>query len=95
MKMNICGSVKERNEAFVEAVVNDNWNKLRKYSKKYGVPIPKNKVAMKAGVYKAVQYCTDIPEKIKLQAIQKCLEMGFNPYVEEYGIPDLRKGEAE
>lgn len=90
--MNMRKFAKERDEAFVEAVVNDNWDKVRKYSKKYGVPIPKNKAAMKAGVYKAVQYCTDIPEKIKLQAMQKCLEMGLNPYVEEYGIPELQKG---
>ena len=93
--MNMRKFVKDRNEAFVEAVVNDNWNKLRKYSKKYGVAAPKNKAAMKAGVYKAVQYCKDIPEEIKLQAMQKCLEMGLNPYIEEYGIPDLRKGETK
>jgi hypothetical protein len=54
-----------------------------------GIPIPRKRAAMKAGVYKAVQYCKDIPEEIKLQAMQKCLEMGFNPYIEEYGIPDL------
>lgn len=93
--MNMRKFAKERDEAFVEAIVNDNWDKVRKYSKKYGIPIPKRKVAMKAGVYKAVQYCKDIPDEIKLQAMQKCLEMGLNPYIEEYGIPDLRKGEAE
>lgn len=93
--MNMSELVKDRNEAFVEAVVNDNWDKVRKYSKKYGIPIPKNKAAMKAGVYKAVQYCKDISEEIKLQAMQKCLEMGLNPYIEDFGIPDLKKGEAK
>ena len=90
--MNMRKIAKERDEAFVEAVVNDNWDKVRKYSKKYGVAIPKNKVVMKVGVYKAVQYCKDIPDEIKLQAMQKCLEMGLNPYIEEYGIPELQKG---
>lgn len=90
--MNMRKYAKDRNEAFVEAVVNDNWDKVRKYSKKYGIPIPKNKVVMKAAIYKAVQYCTDIPDEIKLQAMQKCLEMGLNPYIEEYGIPELQKG---
>lgn len=90
--MNMRKYAKDRNEAFVEAVVNDNWDKVRKYSKKYGIPIPKNKAAMKAGVYKAVQYCKDIPDEVKLQAMQKCLEMGLNPYIEEYGIPELQKG---
>lgn len=90
--MNMRKIAKERDEAFVEAVVNDNWDKVRKYSKKYGIPIPRKRAAMKAGVYKAVQYCTDIPEDVKVQAMQKCLEMGFNPYIEEYGIPELQKG---
>ena len=93
--MNMSELVKDRNEAFVEAVVNDNWDKLRKYSKKYGIPIPRKRAAMKAAVYKAVQYCKDIPEEIKLQAMQKCLEMGLNPYIEECGIPELQKGEAK
>lgn len=86
---------KERNEAFVDAVVNDRWDKLKGYCKKYKVPTPKNKTVMKASVYKAVQYCTDIPENVKLQAMQRCLELGFNPYIKEYGIPDLQKGEEE
>lgn len=90
--MNMSELVKDRNEAFVEAVVNDNWDKLRKYSKKYGIPIPRKRAAMKAAVYKAVQYCKDIPDEIKLQAMQKCLEMGLNPYIEECGIPELQKG---
>lgn len=71
----------ERDKAFIDAVVNDKWDKVRKYSKKYGVPMPKKRDVMKAGVYKAVQYCTNIPEDVKALAMQKCLEMGFNPLI--------------
>ena len=76
------GFVKERHEAFVEAVLNNNFDKVKAYAKKYGVPIPRSKKIMKASVYKAVQCCTDIPEKIKTMAMQKCLELGFNPFID-------------
>ena len=74
----------ERDKAFIDAVVNDKWDKVRKYSKKYGVPVPKKRNVMKAGVYKAVQYCTNIPEDVKVLAMQKCLQLGFNPFIKPY-----------
>lgn len=74
----------ERDKAFIDAVVNDKWDKVRKYSKKYGVPMPKKRNVMKAGVYKAVQYCTSIPEDVKVLAMQKCLELGFSPLIKPY-----------
>lgn len=73
--------IKERNQAFEEAVVYDEWGKVKKYAKKYGVPLPKNKRAMKVGIYKAVQYCTNISEDVKVTAIVKCLELGCNPFI--------------
>ena len=69
----------ERDKAFIKAVVDDDWKALRKYSKKYGVPVPKKRNVMKAGIYKAVQYCTNIPEDVKMLAMQKCLQLGFSP----------------
>lgn len=71
----------ERDKAFIKAVVDDDWKAVREYSKKYGVPMPKKRNVMKAGVYKAVQYCTNIPEDVKVLAMQKCLKMGFNPFI--------------
>lgn len=73
---------KERDKAFIEAVVNDKWDKVRKYSKKYGVPVPKSRKVMKAGIYKAVQYCTNIPEDVKVLAMQKCIKLGFSPLID-------------
>lgn len=85
--------VKDRDEAFTEAVVNDNWAEVKSYSKRFGIPLPKNQKVMKAGVFKAVQYCTSIPEDVKMLAMQKCLEMGFNPYIEGLGVIETKKGE--
>ena len=75
----------ERDKTITDAVVNDNWDGVRKYSKKYGMPMPKSENVMKAGIYKAVQYCTSIPEDVKTLAMQKCLEMGFNPFIGPIG----------
>lgn len=72
---------KERDKAFIRAVMEDDWKAVREYAKKYGVPIPKKRNTMKAGIYKAVQYCTEIPEEVKKVAMIKCLELGFNPLI--------------
>ena len=66
---------KERDKAFIDAVTKDDWNGVKKYAKKYGVRLPK------AGVYKAVQLCSDIPEDVKVLAAQKCMDLGFNPMI--------------
>lgn len=72
---------KDRDEAFIEAVVNDKWDKLMEFAKEYSMPLPIKQDVMKAGVYKAVQYCTNIPEDVKSLAMKKCLELGFNPLI--------------
>ena len=71
----------ERDKAFIDAVVNDNWDGVRAYMKKYGMPPASSDTVMKAGIYKAVQYCTNIPEDVKTLAMQKCVKMGFNPFI--------------
>lgn len=82
----------ERDKAFIKAVVDDDWKAVRKYSKKYDVPIPESKKVMKAGIYKAVQYCTNIPDDVKVLAMQKCLQLGFSPYIKPF---DGEVGESE
>lgn len=71
----------ERDKAFIDAVVKDDWTGVKKYSKKYGIPVPKNEKVMKAWVYKAVQECTNIPEDVKEIAMRKCLGLGFIPFI--------------
>lgn len=68
----------ERDKAFTDAVVNDNWDGVKAYMEKYGITASSNTV-VKVGIYKAVQHCTDIPEDVKILAIKKCVKMGFSP----------------
>jgi hypothetical protein len=75
---------KERDKAFTDAVVNDKWDGVRAFMEKYRMSASSDTV-MKAGIYKAVQYCTNIPEDVKTLAMQKCLEMGFNPFIRPIG----------
>ena len=74
--------VKDRDEAFIDFVLNDDDKKIRSYCKKYGVPMPKNKRVMACGIYKAVQYCMDIPDDVKYLAIEKCLNLGMSPFID-------------
>ena len=71
----------ERDKTITDAVVNDNWDGVKRYAKKYCVHLPKSEKVMKAGIYKAVQYCTSIPEDVKTLAMQKCVKMGFSPFI--------------
>lgn len=73
---------KERDNAFIEAGVNDNWNPVKNYAKKYNMQIPKSEKAMKAAVYKAVQYCTGISDELKEIAMRECIKLGFNPLID-------------
>ena len=73
--------VKDRNEAFTDFVLNDDLTKFKEYAKKYAIQIPTSKKIIKAAVYKAVQECTDIPEEVKAIAAEKCIKLGFSPYM--------------
>ena len=75
---------KERDEAFTAFVKSGDLSKAKAYCKKYGVPIPEDEKVMAAGIYKAVQYCTEISEDVKDMAFKKCLELGFSPYLMPY-----------
>ena len=72
---------KERDEAFIDFVVTGNSEKLDIYCKKYRLPMPEKENVKAAGVYKAVQYCVSIPEDVKALALQKCVDMGFMPFI--------------
>lgn len=78
----------ERDKAFIRAVMHDDWDAVIQLCKKYHSPMPDDPKIMKAGVYKAVQYCTSIPEEVKDKAMVKCLELGFNPLMKPEGYDD-------
>ena len=71
----------ERDEAFIEFVKTGNYEKVAAFSKKYHIDEPADDRVREAGIYKAVQYCTRIPEEIKHQAAMKCLKLGFSPII--------------
>lgn len=73
--------VRDRDEAFIDFVETGSTVKVRKYCRKYGVDMPKDKKVFAAGIYKAVQQCTNIPQEIKDKAFIKCLELGFSPLI--------------
>ena len=71
----------DRDDAMTVAVMDDDWDAVRRYCRKYKVPLPKDESVMKAGIYKAVQEIIDIPEEVKLLAAKKCVALGFKPYM--------------
>ena len=72
----------ERDKAFIAFVKDDDLKPWLKLCKKYGITRPASATVERVGIYKAVQYCTNIPEYIKVLAMTKCLEMGFNPFID-------------
>lgn len=80
--------VKERHEAFADVLHKQDLTKLRKYSKKYNVPMPKSRKVAFLGVMKAIQYCVDFNEDEKAMAMRWCLDNGFNPFLKPYDWSD-------
>jgi len=79
--MNMNAFLRDRKKAFTAAVMRDDLTELKKYCKKYDMPIPKNDLVMMVGCYKAVQECTDIGEDVKAVAMKKCIALGFHPFM--------------
>ena len=73
--------VKDRDSAFIAFVMNDDWEPVRRYCSTYGVPMPDNPDVMAAGIYKAVQYITNMPDEVKVKAVMKALKLGFSPFM--------------
>jgi hypothetical protein len=71
--------VKDRNKAMKAAVMDDDWDAVRRYMKKYQIQAPEKEEVMKAGIYKAVQEITNMPDYVKLTAYRKCIDLGFRP----------------
>jgi len=79
--MNAEQFVKDRNTAFTAFVLNDDWEQVKEYCTNYGITMPDNPDVMAAGIYKAVQECTDIPDSVRVKAAVKCMKLGFSPFM--------------
>lgn len=75
--------IRDRDKTFTAAVINDDWDAVKRYSLRWGIKIPSNENVMKAGIYKAVQECTKIPKEVKDIAREKCVALGFKPTIWE------------
>lgn len=73
--------VKDRDHAFTEFVLHDDWRAIRNYCTTYCVAMPEDPNVMAAGIYKAVQEVTTIPDEVKRVAAVKCAILGFKPYM--------------
>lgn len=69
----------DRDDAMMAAVMQDDWDAVRRYCKKYKVQLPSNERVMKAGIYKAVQEILSMPQEVKDVARKKCIALGFKP----------------
>lgn len=74
---------KDRNEAITAAVMEDRWDKMHAYAKKYGVPLPPHEIAFKAGTYKAVAGVMSLPQEVRDTAARKAIALGFKPRMGE------------
>ena len=79
MSFNARRFVIDRDRAFTAAVMEDDWQAVMMYLRKYGMEIPDDERVLKGGIYKAVQECTNIPQDVKKLAAEKCIKMGFAP----------------
>lgn len=68
---------KERNEAITAAVMEDKWDKMYAYVRKYGVPMPIHEIAFKAGTYKAAHDIPALPQEVRDTADRKAIALGF------------------
>ena len=78
----------ERDEALTYFVKTGDDSKMRKHCAKFGQQVPKSRKVFHASMYKAVRYCTNIPDDIKQLAWEKCLQIGFMPYIPEAEVDD-------
>lgn len=67
----------DRDAAILAAVLQDDWDAVRGYCKKYGLTVPEDELALKGGIYKAAQACTRITPEVKALARRKCVALGM------------------
>lgn len=79
--MSIQEYAEDRDAAFSAFVKDGDFSHLDRLSEKWGMRLLPHTDAGAASVYKAVQECTRIPESVKRQAMEKCVELGFSPWM--------------
>lgn len=82
-KIRLRKQIQMRDNAIIEAVMNDNFIPFLDYCLKYRIPIPANAEVFRGGVYKAAHEITTMPEEVKRIADEKVIAMGFKAGISE------------
>lgn len=80
--------VKDMDEAFIAFILNDDWEPVKQYCATYGISMSENPDVMAAGIYKAVQEVTTMPDDIKVKAAMKCMQLGFTPFMQPFELKE-------
>lgn len=80
--------VKSRDEAYTRFTMYDDWGALKAHLRRYRQwqDRPRDKRVLAAAIYKGVQECTNIPDEVKDVAKEKCIALGFEPYMPGHSI---------
>lgn len=73
--------VTDRDNAMAAFVMTDDRKPVLEYCDKYEISIPEDWKVFAAGVYKAVQVITTMPDEVKKAAAMKCMQLGFTPFI--------------
>ncbi len=73
--------IADRDNAMAAFVMSDDWEPVLAYCDKYEISLPEDSKVMAAGIYKAVQEITTMPEDVKKTAAIKCMKLGFTPFM--------------
>lgn len=75
--MKYASFVKERNEALLSL----DREKIERYAKKYGIPLPDSEEAFWRGVHKAICHITDIPFEVRQKSADWLFDHGSTPEI--------------
>lgn len=71
---------RERDRVFTDFVRSGDIEPVRAFCTMHRMPFPDDDRAFRCAIFKAVQYCTDIPAAVKQLAAEKCRELGMDPH---------------
>ena len=72
---------KDRDAAFMAFVQDGDYKHIDAMTQKYNIMAIPHTDTGAAGVYKAVQHCVGIPTSVKNKAVERCIALGFVPWI--------------
>lgn len=81
-----------RDAALTEVIRTGREDAMLALCRQFGVEYPQSRRARYAGYYKMAQYCTNLPDEIREKALIQCIRMGFQPWIDDYGVPEMMPG---